>query len=150
MLENAIDHCPDEVWGNQFDFHEFWYITYHTLFWLDYYTSESVENFAPPAPYTLGEFDPVGVFPDRVYTKSEMLGYLEFAREKLRALIHGLTPATMALRFVNEYRDYSRLEILLYNMRHVQHHTAQLNLLLRQRGVQPPNWVSRAEPTLEV
>jgi uncharacterized damage-inducible protein DinB len=108
-----------------------------------------VENFAPPAPYTLSEFDPEGAFPDRAYTKSEMLGYLEFAREKLRALIHGLTPETMTLRFVNPQRDYSRFEILLYNMRHVQHHTAQLNLLLRQSGLTPPNWVSRTKHPLE-
>jgi uncharacterized damage-inducible protein DinB len=38
--------------------------------------------------------------------------------------------------------------LLLYNMRHVQHHTAQLNLLLRQRGIIPPNWVSEKKEGL--
>ena len=28
--------------------------------------------------------------------------------------------------------DYPILEILLYNMRHTQHHAAQLNMMLRQ------------------
>jgi DinB superfamily len=149
MLENAIVACPDDVWGDQFEFSAFWYITYHTLFYLDYYASESPDGFAPPAPYTLSEFDPAGVFPDRVYLKAEMLDYLEFAREKVRLLIFGLTPETMALRFVNEYRNYSRLEILLYNMRHVQHHAAQLNLLIRQHGSDAPNWVSRTKHDLE-
>ncbi|MBP6569035.1 MAG: hypothetical protein KA270_17810, partial [Saprospiraceae bacterium] len=37
------------------------------------------------------------------------------------------------------------LEILLYNMRHVQHHTGQLNLLLRQNVHQSPKWVFRAK-----
>jgi DinB superfamily len=150
MLEAAIIACPENVWsGGSRPESEFWYLVYHTLFWLDYYTSESVENFAPPAPYTLGEFDPAGVFPDRVYERAEMLEYLEFAREKVRVLIHGLTPETMALRFVNEYRDYSRLEILLYNMRHVQHHAAQLYMILRQRTDSAPNWVSRTKHDLE-
>jgi uncharacterized damage-inducible protein DinB len=35
-------------------------------------------------------------------------------------------------------------ELLLYNMRHVQHHAAQLNMLLRRRtNSAPPRWVSK-------
>jgi len=29
----------------------------------------------------------------------------------------------------------------LYNLRHVQHHAGQLQLLLRRAGVTPPRWV---------
>jgi DinB superfamily len=150
MLENAIIACPENVWsgGSRTEF-EFWYLVYHTLFWLDYYSSESPDRFAPPAPYTLSEFDPAGVYPDRVYKKAEMLAYLEYGREKVRRLIDELTPETMALRFKNEYRDYSRFEILLYNMRHVQHHMAQLNMVLRQRTDSAPNWISRTKHALE-
>jgi uncharacterized damage-inducible protein DinB len=36
------------------------------------------------------------------------------------------------------------LELLLYDLRHLQHHTAQLNLLLRQRTNSAPRWVGRA------
>jgi hypothetical protein len=35
------------------------------------------------------------------------------------------------------------LELFLYNLRHLQHHTAQLNLLLRQRTDSAPRWVGR-------
>lgn len=34
--------------------------------------------------------------------------------------------------------------LLLYNMRHVQHGVAQLNLVLRQAGHAPPRWVAVA------
>ena len=44
--------------------------------------------------------------------------------------------------------NYSVLEILFYNMRHVQHHAAQLNLLLRQSIDQAPDWVSHAKDEL--
>ncbi|WP_415161344.1 DinB family protein [Parafilimonas sp.] len=40
-------------------------------------------------------------------------------------------------------RNYSVLEILFYNMRHVQHHAAQLNLLLRQTINKAPGYVLR-------
>src|SRR5687767_7015822 len=38
---------------------------------------------------------------------------------------------------------HTRVEALLYNMRHVQHHAAQLNLLLRQATNSAPDWVAR-------
>ncbi|HSC39351.1 MAG TPA: hypothetical protein VLD19_15820 [Chitinophagaceae bacterium] len=45
-------------------------------------------------------------------------------------------------------RIYSKEELLLYNMRHVQHHAAQLNMLLRQRINEAPYWASRAKDDL--
>ena len=67
MLENALLACPDELWADRSKQPEFWYLVYHTLFWLDLYLSDSAEGFAPPAPFTLGELDPAGPLPERVY-----------------------------------------------------------------------------------
>jgi hypothetical protein len=150
MLENAMHDCPEEVWSDQIDFHEFWYISYHTLFWLDFYLSDSPETFAPRPEFGIEEAEADETLPERVYSKPELLSYLEFAREKCCARIAGLTDETARQRFVLPHRAFSHLELLLYNMRHVQHHAAQLNLFLRQHGAQPPRWVSRADPTLEV
>ncbi|WP_420596124.1 DinB family protein [Deinococcus sp.] len=148
MLENAIVACPPEVWGDEISFSAFWYIAYHTLFWLDFYASESPEGFQPPAPFTLDEFDPAGVLPQRIYSKEELLTYLAHGRAKSRALIGRLTPEKMQQRFVNERKNLSLLQLVLYNMRHLQHHAAQLNLLLRQRTDSAPNWVSRPDQGL--
>ena len=60
MLENAIQTCCIELWNSDT---EFWYSAYHTQFYLDYYLSYEPENFLPPNPFTLSEFDPKGVFP---------------------------------------------------------------------------------------
>jgi hypothetical protein len=150
MLENAMHDCPDEVWGDQINFFEFWYITYHTLFWLDFGLSESPIGFAPPAPFGLEEFDPAGVLPNRVYSKAELQTYLEHGREKTRSAILGLTDEKARARFQYFSTNFSILELMLDHMRHVQHHTAQLNLLLRQRTNSAPQWVSRLDPKLEV
>lgn len=72
MLENAVVACPDELWSDRSRQPEFWYVAYHTLFWLDFYFSEPLEEFAPPAPFTLEELDPAGVIPERPYTKAEI------------------------------------------------------------------------------
>ena len=145
MLENAIVASPEEVWGDCPGYHEFWYLAYHTLFFLDYYMSESSEGFAPPAPFTLSELDPAGALPDRVYTKDELLTYLEYGRNKCKARIEGLTDQTAHQRCGFKRPDITVAELLLYKMRHVQHHAAQLNLILRQRIDSAPRWVARAK-----
>jgi len=84
--------------------------------------------------------------PARVYSKNELLDYLQYNREKSHNLLAGLTGEALEKRWINESgtMNFSVLEILLYNMRHVQHHAAQLNLLLRQEIDNAPGWVLRA------
>jgi hypothetical protein len=144
MLENALVACPDMLWGDRSRRPEFWYLVYHTLFWLDLYLSESRENFAPPAPFGLEEVDPAGVLPDRVYTKDELRKYLEHGRRKCRETLAALTDEDARRRRVFHSVQGSTAEILLYNLRHVQHHAAQLNLILRQVTDSAPGWVSWA------
>jgi hypothetical protein len=146
MLENAIKHCPPEFWDTE---KKFWYNAYHCIFWLDYYLTLQPDMFSPPPPFTLSEFDASGAMPDRTYTNEELLEYLKYSREKCRKLISGLTDEITSSRWVNAHKDYSVLEILLYNMRHVQHHAAQLNLLLRQEIDDAPKWVSITARGLE-
>ncbi|GBL35809.1 hypothetical protein EMGBS15_14040 [Filimonas sp.] len=145
MLENSLLACPDALWDTE---EKFWYTAYHTLFYLDYYLSEEPDDFSPPSPFTLSEFNPEGEMPERVYSKTELLAYLSHNRKKCHHLIASFTDESAAKRFVNAYRDYSLPEMLLYNMRHVQHHTGQLNQLLRQGGTDAPRWVSQTTHTL--
>ena len=146
MLENAIELCPSECWNND---KKFWYIAYHSLFWLDYYLTLDPKKFEPPSPYTLSEFDPNGAMPNRTYTKEELITYLQYNRYKCKDLISNMTDEIANLRWKNDYKDYPVLEILFYNMRHVQHHAAQLNLLLRQEINDSPKWVSVTEHKME-
>ena len=90
-LKNAINSCPDQLWGDQSRFHQFWYVAYHTLFYLDFYLTADVENFNPPEPFTLSELDPSGKLPDRIYSRAELLDYLASLREKCHATIMSLT-----------------------------------------------------------
>ena len=149
MLENALRACPEGLWSDRSRRPEFWYGVYHTLFWLDLYLSDSVERFAPPAPFTLDELDPAGLFPERPYTKDELLAYLEHGRQKCRATIAALTDEKAGQLFHGfGWVDVSMAELLLYNMRHVQHHAAQLNLILRQTIDSAPRWVAKTKSRL--
>lgn len=144
MLENAIRACPESLWGDTSRNPQFWYLAYHTIFYTDLYFSPGQEGFAPQAPYTLSEFDPSGLMPDRVYSKDEMLAYLDHGRRKLHGLMAEWTEerAREPLEFGSI--KGTRIETLLYTLRHIQHHAAQLNLLLRLVTDSAPKWVVRA------
>jgi uncharacterized damage-inducible protein DinB len=55
----------------------------------------------------------------------------------------GMTEAWIASPCPFDYREMNNGELLLYNMRHVQHHAAQLNMRLRQTIDSAPDWVSK-------
>jgi hypothetical protein len=148
MIENAMLACPERLWSDRSKQPEFWYTVYHALFWLDCYLSNSLEGFAAPAPFTLDELDERGLLPERVYAKDELHAYLEHGRKKCRATIEALTDDKARQRCGFEWLDINVAELLLYNMRHVQHHAAQLNLILRQTIDSAPRWVKTAKRDL--
>ena len=153
MLDNALHACPDQLWRDRLwnnpsekpQYSQFWYLAYHALFWLDFYLSGSVEGFAPPAPFTLDELDPAGLLPERPYTRDELQAYLDHGRQKCQAVIEGLTDEKARQRCRFAWGELSFTELLLYNMRHVQEHAAQLNLILGQRVGSAPGWVTKAK-----
>lgn len=150
-LQNALNACPEELWQARLwrephgrpEFTEFWYIAYHTIFWLDYYCSEAADGFAAPPPFTLSEFDQDGVLPERVYTKPELQAYLDYARAKCRAKIEGLASAETPQQVRTNWRVKTVAELLLYTMRHVQEHAAHLSMLLGQKTDSAPGWVGQ-------
>jgi DinB superfamily len=150
MLKNAIELYPDDYWDAN---KKLFYMAYHTLIFLDYYLTIPPEDFSAALPFTITEPDNQpedaidDIIPNRIYSKNELLEYLQSSRNKCHLLISDLTEEKLAERWIEEEgtRNYSFFELLLYNMRHVQHHAAQLNLLLRQGINNAPRWVSRAE-----
>ncbi|MEO8972641.1 MAG: DinB family protein [Ktedonobacteraceae bacterium] len=150
MLENALLACPGTHWnGRLWSDHSddplppeaaaFWYITYHTLFWLDLYlTNSSEEGFAPPPPFTTYELDPAGILPEQPYTRDELHAYLVHLRKKCQTTIVGLSDEKANQQVTFPWaggKPVSFLELQLYNMRHVQEHAAQLNMFLGQNAI---------------
>lgn len=149
---DTMNACPVELWlaslwqtpNKQPEFAQFWYVAYHTLFWLDLYLTGAEEGFVPPDPFTLIEQDDDGLLPERVYTKDELQAYLIDCRKKCQATIEALTDETAQRRCRFGWGECSFLELLLYNMRHVHGHASQLNMLLGQKGVSTPDYPTQA------
>jgi hypothetical protein len=148
MLERAIRFCPESLWSDRERNPQYWYTTYHTLFFLDLYLTGTTEGFHPPDPFNLDELDPSGIMPPRVYTRDELRAYLAHGREKCRRVLAGLSPEQAAAPSLIPWQDMTFGELLLDNLRHVQHHAAQLNLILRQEVDDAPRWIARAQDPL--
>ncbi len=152
MLDNALIACPEELWEDSLwsdpemgpKFSQFWYVSYHTLFWLDLYLTGSVENFLPPSPYSLDELDPTGLLPERVYSLVELRNYLSFCRNKCFKIIYSLSDVRSKEICKFPWGELSFVELLLDNMRHVQEHGAQLNMFLGQQKGISNRWVAKS------
>jgi len=127
-------------------FPSFWYVVYHALFWLDLYLSGAEEGFTPPAPFTLIEQDEDGPLPERPYTKDELQTYLDYSRKKCQATIEALTDEAAQRHCRFAWGEVSFAELRLYNMRHVQEHASQLNMMLGQKvGSAPERFETQAK-----
>lgn len=143
MLDVAMADCPDALWDDGSGWRSFWYIASHALFWLELHLHGSAEGFRPPAPFGLEELDPAGVLPPRAYTRAELRSCAVHCRAQVTDVEAGLTPESAARRCRFPWGEVTYVELLLYAMRHVQHHAGQLGLLLRQRTDVTPRWVAR-------
>jgi hypothetical protein len=143
-LRDALRDCPDALWERQLwrdepdqwvaqGFSKFWYLGYHTLFWLDLYLTGAEEGFMPPAPFDLVEMHDGEVLP-RTYTREELLQYLMLCRQRCQQTIEALTheQAFTVCRF--PWGEVPFAELLLYTMRHVQEHAAQLHMFIGQQA----------------
>ncbi len=155
MLGDALRDCPDELWEQRLwqdqpgqwvaaGFSTFWYLGYHTLFWLDLYLTGAEEGFAPPAPFDLVEMDAGELLP-RAYTREELLGYLEYCRRKCRETLGAMSieQANRSCRFA--WGELPFAELQLYNLRHVQEHGAQLRMFIGQQAGKSTRWATRAK-----
>jgi hypothetical protein len=155
MLGDALRDCPDELWQQHLwedqpdqwvaaGFSAFWYLGYHTLFWLDLYLTGAEEGFAPPAPFDLVEMNAGEILP-RIYTREELLHYLEYCRRRCEETIGALSDeqASRLCRFA--WGELPFAELLLYTLRHVQEHAAQLRMFLGQQAGKSVEWIPQAQ-----
>jgi hypothetical protein len=158
MLKGIINLCPHEMWLND---KKFFYMVYHTTIFLDYYMSYPVTDFNPMLPYNIIHAQELpqdaidDVIPNQHFDQQEMIDYLNNIKKKCQRLIldtndqklnenwikeseinlHGLCPSIV--------EEYTILQIIFYNFRHLQHHVGQLNFMLRAKANIASEWIAQ-------
>ena len=139
MLRECIEKCPEDHWDSLIARYTFWQVAYHTLCMVDCRLDLSDEAWQPhPLFHPAGRADLEDEYPSRRFTRPELLAYLTFCQTKLTATIPAETAA--ALNAPAPGFPFSRAELHLQSIRHIQHHTGQLSASLRRVGVET-RWV---------
>lgn len=151
-LNFCVARCPDDLWTARVAKWTFCQAAFHTTFFADYYLqpTEDIEPFKRQ-PYHLehaAEFRDYEELEDRPqvlsYEKPFVLNYVQHARRKAQETVARETAEVLAGPSGFSWRKCSRAELHVYNMRHVQHHAAQLTLRLRlDAGIDIP-WIGHA------
>lgn len=147
MLRFCVDLCPNEAWQKAVANRPFSQTVFHTLFFTDYYLEPRDETI-PDQPFHrenaefFGDYEQIQpVEPTSTYERREIERYLAFCREKAIRVVSAETEESLCAPADFKRRQCSRAELHVYNMRHIQHHAAQLSLRLRlDHGTDVP-WV---------
>jgi len=134
---DCIDQSSDEIWNGLVGSHTFNQSVFHALFFADVYLGKNLEGFEEQAFHrdhvaTFGDYEEwEDRKPANKYTKKFVLNYLEHCRAKTKQVIESETESDWAEEAGFEWQTISRGEMHVYNIRHLQHHAAQLILRLR-------------------
>lgn len=145
MLSKAVELCPDDLWLASKYHNPFWHVAYHTVFYTHFYAQPSqAEAIMWPkhvqdSQYLRGHpsapADPVADVP---YGKADFQEFLEECRrevEKQIAAVGFEDPSGFS------WLPFSKLELQLYNLRHLEHHVGQLTDRLRTEADIGLRWV---------
>jgi uncharacterized damage-inducible protein DinB len=131
MLNQCIQACPPEHWEGKIANDTFRQVAYHTLFFVDLYLSPDEEAFTLRDLHHRGG-DERGPTASIGLPKDETLSYVAICRQKLLDTLAAETRESLEGPSGFSWRQISRGELHIYNIRHVQHHTGQLSAYLRR------------------
>lgn len=140
MLRESIERCPPEVWSSTAPKNAFWQIAYHTLFYTHLYLEPDEAHFRR-WPHQHGDEDGISAGP---YTPAQVLEYWRFCDGMVDGAVDALDLDHPLSGFA--WYPMSKLEHQFVNIRHIQHHSAQLADRLRSAAGIGIRWVGGAPP----
>ncbi len=135
MMKQRIEACPPEYFDAPIGDATFRQMAYHALFWLDYYLSVHEDEFVVSDFVLHGGDERRPILSDGL-PKEETLSYINYCHTKILTTIDAETEESLqdgsGFPSIFVRTKLTRGELHLYNLRHIQHHTAQLSTLLRR------------------
>ena len=146
-LNACVERCPDDSWNGKVANWVFCQLAFHTLFFADLYLRPNIESMReqpfhranPDFFKDYEEFEPRA--PVQMYDKPGILKYVQHCRGKAAQVLAAETPASLDGPSGFDWCRFSRGELHLYNIRHIQHHSAQLSMRLRLDAKAQVPWV---------
>jgi hypothetical protein len=147
MLTQAVDLCPDDLWISSEHPNAFWHVAYHALFVTHMYLQKDVESFRPWEHHRdtyqfLGQVPGNPQLSPKIgepYSKAQISAYRMLCEREIDGAVERIDLAAQQSGF--PWYTMSKLEHQLVNLRHLQHHTAQLADRLRRSAGRGVSWV---------
>jgi hypothetical protein len=138
MLEKIIDICPKSLWSQKNIDPPIWQQVYHILFGVDYWFSKSKESFSAPV-FKEEVTSVLGEESKGFIEKSDMVDYLKYVSEKSERFISKLD-CDLVLGPSSLYPKWTNLDVIMEQVRHIQHHIGYLNRTLLKCKLNPIEW----------
>jgi len=137
MLRAAVAQCPDAMWNDPDDKNRCWHVAYHALFYVHLYLAPSLDTFQPWVKHReeYGRLDMTNATP---YTQAEVLEFLAVCEDRVAQALAALD-FTAPSGF--HWLPMNKLELQIYNLRHLQTHIGELAERLSQRAGIEVGWV---------
>lgn len=132
MMGQCVQVCRPEHWEGRIANDTFRQVAYHTLFFVDFYLSPSEDAFRLRDLHQRGGDERVGTEASPGLSKDETLAYVAICREKALETLASETAESLRGASGFSRLPFSRGELHVYNLRHVQHHTGALSAYLRR------------------
>jgi hypothetical protein len=137
MLSACVDRCPEGAWNSPVGNLAFCQVAFHTLFFADLYLGPDEPSLREQQFHreNAGFFRDYEELQDRrqqlLYDRAAIKRYVDHCRRKARDVIAAETDESLTATCGFPHRTFTRAELHVYNIRHIQHHAAQLSLRLR-------------------
>ena len=147
-LRACVVRCPQENWNAPVARYPFSQVVVHTLIFADLYLSRDEEEMRAQLYHQensqfFGEYEQLqDREPTEVYERAAVQSYLDFCRDKSQNVALAETNESLLKPCGFPGKDFSRAELHVCNIRHIQHHSAQLTLRLRLDSKVDAPWVS--------
>ena len=152
MLRGCIDAADAAAWVAPSGRRPFWHVAYHLLFITDLYLSPDEKSFRP-RPFHRENYELLSTPPwaperkvvtaDDPYEPAVLSEYVDLLRAKARESVGNETAQSLAGPSGFDWLPFPRLELHVYNVRHIQHHTGQLTAALRRTSDKGVPWIGR-------
>lgn len=149
-LKHCIDLGGEANWQLKIGSYELGRSLFHALIFSDLYLDESENQFRKQSFHLkhaeifedYAELKDVlpGPSPDRDKTQL----YLQHCHQKAQRVVAAETQSSLATEAPFRWTPFSRAELHVYNIRHLQHHAAQISLRLRAISEIEIPWVKTA------
>jgi hypothetical protein len=131
MLKQCVAACPPGQFEAKIAAGTFRWVAYHTLFFTDLYLTRDEAAFTPRELHARGG-DELGDQMTPGLSQPETLEYVAICRQKAIETLAAETAEILEGASGFSWRKFSRGELHVYNIRHIQHHTGQLSAFLRR------------------